>query len=185
MIEDQVFPKRCGHFEGKQVIPRDQARMKIRAAVEAAREAGILVLARTDARAVDGFDAALQRCHDFEEEGADIIFLEAPLTEQELRDFASAARQPAMANIVDGGKTPTLSPPQLQEMGFRLAIYHPMLFSAIQAMQDSLVALRSGGSVTPPKSGGFTEFKRLVGLAQYETSAAKYAVGSGTGTAAR
>jgi 2-methylisocitrate lyase-like PEP mutase family enzyme len=174
MIEDQVFPKRCGHFEGKQVIPRDQARMKIRAAVDAAREEGILVLARTDARAIEGFDAAVQRCRDFEEEGAYIVFLEAPLTEQELADFASAMRQPAMANIVEGGKTPMLSTAKLKELGFRLAIYHPMLFSAIQAMQDSLIALRSDGLVTPPKTSGFEEFKRLAGLPQYDAISEKY-----------
>jgi 2-methylisocitrate lyase-like PEP mutase family enzyme len=110
MIEDQVTPRRCGHFEGKQVVSRDEARMKVRAAVDAAREAGILVLARTDARAVHGFEAALERCRDFEEEGADIVFLEAPTSEEELREFVRAARQPAMANIVEGGKTPVVPP---------------------------------------------------------------------------
>src|SRR6185312_7143851 len=89
MIEDQVSPKRCGHTKGKQVIARDEARMKIRAAVDARREADadILILARTDARAVHGFDEALDRCRDFEAEGADIIFFEAPETETEMRRF--------------------------------------------------------------------------------------------------
>src|SRR5689334_129337 len=85
MIEDQVSPKKCGHTRGKQVIARDEARMKIRAAVDARREADILILARTDARAVHGFDEALARCHDFEAEGADIIFLEAPESEAEMK----------------------------------------------------------------------------------------------------
>src|SRR5258708_15506658 len=100
MIEDQLSPKKCGHTRGKQVISRDEARMKIRAAVEARSDADILILARTDARAVHGFDDALARCRDFEAEGADIIFLEAPETEGEMRAFCSAMRKPCMANMV-------------------------------------------------------------------------------------
>src|SRR6202521_3587654 len=90
MIEDQVSPKKCGHTRGKQVISRAEARMKIRAAVDAKADADILVMARTDARAVHGFDEALARCQDFEAEGADIIFLEAPETEDEMRAFCRA-----------------------------------------------------------------------------------------------
>jgi 2-methylisocitrate lyase-like PEP mutase family enzyme len=178
MIEDQVTPKRCGHFEGKQIVSREEARMKIRAAVDVAHEAGILVLARTDARAVDGFEAALDRCRDFEEEGADIVFLEAPISEQELRDFVSAMRQPTMANIVEGGKTPVLAPSALRAIGVKLAVYHPMLFSAIQAMQDSLAALKAGGGANAPAMASFAEFKRIAGLAEYDALAAKYASNS-------
>ena len=108
MIEDQVSPKKCGHTRGKQVISRDEARMKIRAAVEARAGADILIMARTDARAVHGFDEALARCRDFEAEGADIIFLEAPETEDEMRRFCAAMNKPCMANMVPGGKTPIL-----------------------------------------------------------------------------
>jgi 2-methylisocitrate lyase-like PEP mutase family enzyme len=175
MIEDQVTPKRCGHFEGKQVVSRDEARMKIRAAVEAAREAGILVLARTDARAVHGFDAALQRCRDFEEEGADLIFLEAPVSEQELRDFAGAMRQPVVANLVEGGKTPMIPPTILKEIGIKLAVYHPMLFAAIRAMQDSLVALRTSSAENPRPVASFREFQRVVGLPEYDQMSKRYA----------
>ena len=110
MIEDQVSPKKCGHTRGKQVISRDEARMKIRAAVDARANADILVMARTDARAVHGFDEALARCKDFEAEGADIIFLEAPETEDEMRRFCAAMKKPCMANMVPGGKTPVLPP---------------------------------------------------------------------------
>lgn len=177
MIEDQVSPKRCGHFEGKQVLPREEARMKIRAAVDAAREAGILVLARTDLRAVEGFEAALQRCRDFEEEGADLVFMEAPRSEQELREFARSMRQPAVANIVEGGKTPLLAPAALQEMGIRLALYHPLIFSAIHAMQGALAALRSGYAQVPPMVS-FQEFQRIVGLPEYDRMSARYAASS-------
>ena len=178
MIEDQVSPKRCGHFEGKQVVSREEARMKVRAAVETAREAGILVLARTDARAVHGFEAAMDRCRDFEEEGADIVFLEAPVSTDELREFSSSMRQPVMANIVEGGKTPCLSPDELSAMGVRLAVYHPMIFAAIKAMQDSLVALRDGGGAAVPPVASFDEFKRIVGLPEYDRQSARYATGS-------
>ena len=178
MIEDQVSPKRCGHFEGKQVVSREEARMKVRAAVETAREAGILVLARTDARAVHGFEAAMDRCRDFEEEGADIVFLEAPVSTDELREFSSSMRQPVMANIVEGGKTPCLSPDELKAMGVRLAVYHPMIFAAIKAMQDSLVALRDGGGAAVPPVASFDEFKRIVGLPEYDRQSANYATGS-------
>ncbi len=175
MIEDQITPKRCGHFEGKQVVSREEARMKIRAAVEAAREAGILVLARTDARAVHGFEAALERCRDFEEEGADIVFLEAPVSEQELREFVRSMRQPTMANIVEGGKTPVVPPQVLKEMGVKLAVYHPMLFPAVRAMQDALGALRAGKSDRTPPVASFDELKRIVGLPEYDRMAAGYA----------
>ena len=178
MIEDQITPKRCGHFEGKQAVAREEARMKIRAAVDVAHEAGMLVLARTDARAVDGFEAAIDRCRDFEEEGADIIFLEAPVSEQEMRDFVRAMRQPTMANIVEGGKTPVLAPQALKEMGVKLAVYHPMLFSAIRAMQDSLAALRAGAGGHAPPVASFAELKRVVGLGEYDALSAKYAIAS-------
>lgn len=150
--------------------------MKIRAAVEAAHEAGILVLARTDARAVHGFEAAMERCRDFEEEGADIVFLEAPTSEAELSEFVRASRQPTMANIVEGGKTPVLPPQRLAEIGVKLAVYHPMLFSSIRAMQDALAALRSGASADAPPVASFDDLKRIAGLPQYDTMSARYAV---------
>src|SRR5262249_7506993 len=130
MIEDQVSPKKCGHTRGKQVISRAEARMKIRAAVDARADADILVLARTDARAVHGFDEALARCRDFEADGADIIFLEAPESEDEMRRFCAAMSKPCMANMVPGGKTPILPPRTLHEIGYKLAVYPVMLLSS-------------------------------------------------------
>ena len=130
MIEDQVSPKKCGHTRGKQVISREEARMKIRAAVDARADADILIMARTDARAVHGFDEALARCKDFEAEGADIIFFEAPETEDEMRRFCGAMKKPCMANMVPGGKTPILPPAKLQEVGYKLALYPVMLLSS-------------------------------------------------------
>jgi 2-methylisocitrate lyase-like PEP mutase family enzyme len=175
MIEDQVSPKRCGHTRGKQVIPRDEARMKIRAAVDAKRDADILILARTDARAVHGFDEALNRCRDFEAEGADIIFLEAPENESEMRSFCEAIRKPCMANMVPGGKTPILLPHQLQDIGYKLALYPVILMtSAIAAMQATLVALRSGALGDFPPSITFAELQQIVGFPDYWERETRY-----------
>jgi 2-methylisocitrate lyase-like PEP mutase family enzyme len=175
MIEDQVAPKRCGHFEGKEVISREEARMKVRAAVDAARDADILVLARTDARAVHGFDAAMERCRDFEDEGADIVFLEAPQSEDELSRFVRGSRKPTMANMVAGGKTPLLTTARLNEIGIGLAIHHPLLFTAVKAMQLAAAALKSGNDVGAPPLASFDEVKRLVGLPQYTEDEQRYA----------
>jgi 2-methylisocitrate lyase-like PEP mutase family enzyme len=176
MIEDQVSPKKCGHTRGKQVISRDEARMKIRAAVDAAREADILILARTDARAVHGFDEALNRCRDFEADGADIIFLEAPETEDEMRRFCEAMTKPCMANMVPGGKTPLLPPKGLQDAGYKLALYPVALMtSAIAAMQSTLAALRQpdAGKNLPP-SISFLELQKVVGFPDYWERETRY-----------
>jgi len=176
MIEDQVSPKKCGHTRGKQVISRNEARMKIRAAVDAARDADILILARTDARAVHGFDEALNRCRDFEAEGADIIFLEAPETEDEMRRFCGAMTKPCMANMVPGGKTPILPPKGLQDAGYKLGLYPVALMtSAIAAMQSTLAALRQpdAGNNLPP-SIPFLELQKIVGFPDYWDREARY-----------
>ena len=175
MIEDQVSPKKCGHTRGKQVISREEARMKIRAAVDARSDADILIMARTDARAVHGFDEALARCRDFEAEGADIIFLEAPETEDEMRRFCGAMRKPCMANLVPGGKTPILPPAKLQEIGYKLALYPVMLLSsAIAAMQATLAALRPGSTAPHPPSISFNELQGIVGFPDYWDRETRY-----------
>jgi 2-methylisocitrate lyase-like PEP mutase family enzyme len=175
MIEDQVSPKKCGHTRGKQVISRAEARMKIRAAVDAARDADILILARTDARAVNGFEEALTRCQEFEAEGADIVFLEAPENEDEMRRFCTTMKLPCMANMVHGGKTPTFPPDKLQDIGFKLAIYPLVLLSsAIAAMQGALVALRSGAIASGPKTISFEELQKIVGFPEYWESEKRY-----------
>jgi 2-methylisocitrate lyase-like PEP mutase family enzyme len=176
MIEDQVSPKKCGHTRGKQVISRNEARTKIRAAVEARADVDILILARTDARAVHGFDEALNRCRDFEAEGADITFLEAPETEDEMRRFCQAMTTPCMANMVPGGKTPILPPKGLQAVGYKLALYPVALMtSAIAAMQSTLAALRQpdAGTNLPP-SISFVELQNVVGFPDYWEREARY-----------
>ncbi|MET0877950.1 MAG: isocitrate lyase/PEP mutase family protein [Tardiphaga sp.] len=177
MIEDQVSPKKCGHTRGKQVVSREEARMRIRAAVEAAAGSDILVMARTDARAVHNFDEALARCRDFETEGADIIFFEAPETEDEMRQFCDAMKKPCMANLVPGGKTPVLPPATLQQIGYKLALYPVMLLSSsIAAMQATLAAMRPGSTAPQPPSVGFSELQGIVGFPAYWDQETRFSV---------
>ena len=177
MIEDQVSPKKCGHTRGKEVISREEARTKVRAAVDAKSAADILILARTDARAVQGFDAALERCRDFEAEGADIIFLEAPESEDEMRRFCQAIRKPCMANMVPGGKTPILPPAQLAAVGYKLALYPVMLMSAAIAAMQATLALLRGEAVAAPPAVSFAELQRIVGFPDYWEREGRYKVG--------
>jgi 2-methylisocitrate lyase-like PEP mutase family enzyme len=175
MIEDQVSPKKCGHTKGKQVIARDEARLKIRAAVEAARKADILVLARTDARATHGFDEALARCQDFASEGADMIFLEAPETVEEMRRFCATIRKPCMANMVTGGKTPVLPPAELETIGFKLAAYPLVVLSAaVAAMQQAIAALQPNANTPAPPQVTFEELKKVVGFPDYYAREERY-----------
>jgi 2-methylisocitrate lyase-like PEP mutase family enzyme len=179
MIEDQVSPKKCGHTRGKDVISRDEARMKIRAAVDAKANADILIMARTDACAVHGFEAALERCHDFEAEGADIIFFEAPETEAEMRKICQAMTKPCMANMVPGGKTPVLPPAQLAEVGYKLALYPVMLLSsAVAAMQATLAALRPDALAKQPPAISFTDLQKVVGFPEYWERETHYKAGA-------
>ena len=175
MIEDQVAPKRCGHTRGKQVVSRAEARLRIRAAVDA-REHGaeILVMARTDARAGHGIEEALERCRAFADLGADILFLEAPQSEAELTAFCEAFPSiPKMVNLVEDGFTPNLPHAQLAAMGFRIAAYPlTLLSSAACAMQEALSALAAGEAA--PRRLSFGELQALVGFPEYDEALRRY-----------
>ena len=174
MIEDQRWPKRCGHTEGKEVVSREEAFARVRAAVDAKREgADILVLARTDARQTHGLDEALARIRGFEELGADIVFLEAPESVDEMRAFCQAARGPTLANMLENGKTPLLPPPALEELGFKIAAYPlTLLSSAVAAMQAALRDLSQG--IHPRQLVPFSELQELVGFSKYDRERARY-----------
>ncbi|WP_150290981.1 isocitrate lyase/PEP mutase family protein [Sphingobium estronivorans] len=145
-LEDQLFPKRCGHFNGKGVIPLGEMLPKIRAAADA-RTRDTLIVARTDALAVDGIDAALERAQAFVEAGADITFVEAPRDADQMRRIA-ALPAPQVANIVHGGKTPPLPQSQLAEMGFGLVLYaNAALQAAVRASVNVLGSLKATGSL--------------------------------------
>jgi 2-methylisocitrate lyase-like PEP mutase family enzyme len=174
MLEDQVAPKRCGHTEGKAVVGRDDALTRIRAAVDA-REAGsgILIMARTDARACIGLEEAIERCRLFREIGADITFLEAPLGEDEMRRYCSEVDGPKMANLIEGGKTPLLPPSRLDAIGYKIAVYPLTLLNvSIQAMRTALASLAR--SERPAAAMEFEELKKAVGFPAYYAEEARY-----------
>jgi 2-methylisocitrate lyase-like PEP mutase family enzyme len=174
MLEDQVAPKRCGHTEGKSVVGRDEALTRIRAAVDA-RDAGtdILIMARTDARAISGLDEAIARCQAFRKLGADITFLEAPVSEEEMRRYCLEVDGPRMANLIEGGKTPLLPPARLEEIGYAIAVYPLTLLNvSIAAMRSALVSLKRGD--TPAGIMNFEELKQAVGFPEYYAEEAKY-----------
>lgn len=176
-IEDQVFPKKCGHFAGKAVIPVEEMTAKIRAAVDARTDPNLLIIGRTDAAAVDGFSAALDRAEAFIEAGADVTFVEAPRTEAELAMIPARLSVPQLANMVVGGKTPLLPQAQLAEMGFSLVLYaNAPLQAAMRAMHDVLSALhRDGGlGAVVDRLAGFEERQRLVAKHDYDALEDRY-----------
>ena len=146
-IEDQDFPKRCGHLEGKRVVPVDEMVARLQIALEARQSADTVIIARTDARSVEGWDAALERAARYAEAGADVIFVEAPLSEEELAQIPRAVPKPVMANMVEGGKTPLVPAARLAEMGFRLVIYPNSLTRLLVGSGQRLLAdLREQGT---------------------------------------
>ncbi|MFG1262379.1 isocitrate lyase/PEP mutase family protein [Xanthobacter aminoxidans] len=147
-IEDQVFPKKCGHFSGKEVIPTGEMVQKIKAAVDARVDGDIQIIARTDAAAVEGFDRAMERAHAFIEAGADMTFVEAPVTVEELARIPRELPVPQIANIVFGGRTPDPGREQLGQMGFSLVLYaNAALQAALKASYEVLEALKREGSL--------------------------------------
>lgn len=174
MIEDQQSPKRCGHTRGKTVVGRDEAFNRIRAAVDARSEGGdILILARTDARHEHGIDEALYRAMKFAELGADILFVEAPRSETEMRRICEELPGPKMANLVEGGDTPLLSHQMLAQIGFSIAAYPlTLLNSAMYAMQQSLETMKSGQH--PEQIMDFSELREIVGFDDYYKMESRY-----------
>jgi 2-methylisocitrate lyase-like PEP mutase family enzyme len=148
-IEDQVSPKKCGHFDGTQLIPLDEAALKIRAAVEARGQDDLVIIARTDAIAVAGIHEALRRARAYHEAGADALFVEAPRTRDELAEIGRALPGVKIANIVEGGRTPIVPAADLSSMGFKVAIYaNLVLRSSVKAVQASLQHLRAAGDTS-------------------------------------
>ncbi len=174
MIEDQLSPKRCGHTRDKQVVSRSEAQARIRAAVDAREQgADILVMARTDANATDGFDEALWRARAFADLGADIVFIEAPRTEDEMERTCRDVHVACMANMVEGGDTPVLAPARLEALGYRIAAYPlTLLNAAIGAMNRALTALRDGR--TPEGMITFPELRKIVGFDEYDRERKRY-----------
>lgn len=176
-LEDQVAPKRCGHFAGKEVISTEEAVGKIKAAADARRDAGLLIMARTDAAAIHGFEAAVERAQKFAEAGADILFVEAVTRAEEVRALPRRLDKPQLMNMVIGGKTPIFNAGQLGELGYGIVLYaNAALQGAVAGMQKALTVLRdekevqeSSGLVTP-----FAERQRLVGKPAWDALEKRY-----------
>ena len=177
MIEDQLAPKRCGHTPGKEVVDREEAFDRIRAAVEVRDEGSdILIMARTDARAAHDMEEALERARAFSELGADILFVEAPTTEKEMEQLCAEAPGRHMANMVEGGVTPILPPRRLEEIGYKIAAYPLTLLSAaVRAMNDALAAIVRGAPAE--RLLEFPELRKIVGFDAYDAALARFRSG--------
>jgi 2-methylisocitrate lyase-like PEP mutase family enzyme len=179
-LEDQVSPKKCGHFSGKNVISTSEMVGKLHAAVDAREDPNFQIVARTDACAVHGFDAAIERAHRFAEAGADVLFIEAVETFEEIRRLPSLFETPQLINIVVGGKTPTLPQSEFAELGFGIVLYaNAALQSAVLGMQKALAVLRNDGKIDedPTLLVAFNERQRLVDKPLYDRLDKKYAAG--------
>ena len=177
-LEDQVMPKKCGHTEGKQLIPKGEMVQKIKAAVDARRDPDFVLIARTDAIAVTGLDDALERANAYREAGADVLFVEAPRTVEEMRTVIRSVPGAHLANMVEGGgKTPILPARELQSIGYRIAIYPVALWmSSIQAMREVLAVLKEDGATTRCASRmvSFHEMFETVGRSRFGDLEKKY-----------
>jgi 2-methylisocitrate lyase-like PEP mutase family enzyme len=148
MLEDQTYPKRCGHFEGKDIIATQEMVSKLKAAVDARKDPDLMILARTDARAVEGFEAALDRARAYQEAGADFLFIEAPLTKEELLAIPVAVPGIHLCNMVIGGKTPLLPREELAQAGYAVVCYaNAALQASMLAMQQAMQHLAEHGSI--------------------------------------
>ncbi|MGE5658049.1 MAG: isocitrate lyase/PEP mutase family protein [Actinomycetota bacterium] len=179
ILEDQEWPKKCGHFEGKRVIAAAEHAGKIRAAVQARGDSSLVIVARTDARAPLGLEEAIARGHAYLEAGADLLFVEAPQSLEELKAIAAAfPGAPLVANIVEGGKTPELSASELAELGFKIAFFPVSgLLATTYSLTACLQHLRERGSTVDFKAlVGFKEFEKLIGVPQYHQLEQQFAV---------
>lgn len=170
LLEDQEWPKKCGHFEGKRVISMAEHVGKIRAAVQARGDSGLAIIARTDARAPLGLEAAIRRGRAYIEAGADVLFVEAPQSVEELKTIVAAFPDvPLVANIIEGGKTPQLSASELQQLGFKI-VFFPVstLLATTQVMTACLHQLKAQGTTANFKDlVTFKDFQELIGVSKY------------------
>jgi 2-methylisocitrate lyase-like PEP mutase family enzyme len=176
-IEDQVFPKRCGHFSGKEVIPAAEMVAKVKAAVDTRRDRDLLIIARTDAIAPEGFEAAIERAAAYHDAGADVTFVEAPTTMEQITDIPRRLPWPQLANIVLGGRTPELPNEKLKELGYAGVIYaNVALQAAVKGMQAALGELRRKGHMGEAIGmvADFAERQRLVHKDDYDALERKY-----------
>ena len=180
-LEDQVMPKKCGHMEGKQVVPAAEMAAKVAAAVAARRSDEFLIIARTDARAVEGLDAALQRARIYRDAGADVLFVEAPQSEAEIEAVARAFPDvPLLFNYAEGGKTPAVTHAFLRELGFKLVIFPlTILLAATAAIRSALARIKADGTPIEllPSLLPFGDFLDFIGMAEIRELERRFAEG--------
>ncbi len=177
-LEDQTFPKRCGHYDDKSVVPVAEMAQKLMAARDALTDPDLVLIARTDARAVEGLDAAIERGLAYAEAGADVIFVEAPQTVDEIADIARRIPHPKLINMFQGGKTPLVPVDRLRALGYRIVIIPSDLQrAAIRAMEDVLAAIRRDGNsaAVVDRMATFKEREAVVGTDGYLETDRKYA----------
>jgi 2-methylisocitrate lyase-like PEP mutase family enzyme len=182
-LEDQQWPKRCGHLAGKSIIPVEEMVAKIRAGLDARHDDDFVLIARTDSLAVEGFERAIERCRRYEEAGADMIFLEAPSKMEHLAAIPKAFRKPCLYNMASSGKTPFLGIEEIGRLGFKLVIYPNFaLLAAITAMTSTLEELKRTGSIAEvaKRIASFQDFFNLVGMREVQETEAKYGVDENT-----
>lgn len=168
LLEDQVHPKRCGHFPGKSLISKADMVMKFRAAVDARKDPDFVIIARTDARAVEGFDASVDRMHAYLDAGADVGFIEAPQSIEELKAIPKISHKPMLANMLSGGLTPILSAQELEEIGFRIVVCPvESLMVTAHAIRKLTKSLLETGRVDQLslETGSFSDLKEILDLA--------------------
>jgi 2-methylisocitrate lyase-like PEP mutase family enzyme len=171
-LEDQTFPKRCGHLDDKSLVPTAEMVQKLRAARDAAGVADLVLIARTDAIAVEGLDAALARARAYAEAGADVLFVEAPTSEAQIETIARSLPGPKLLNMFEGGKTPLVPLARLRALGYRIVIIPSDLQrAAIRAMQEVLAAIQRDGNsrAVAGRMASFAEREAIVGTTDYLT----------------
>jgi len=176
-LEDQVFPKKCGHFSGKEVVPAEEMVQKVRAAVDARVDGNFQIVARTDAIAVEGFNSAMDRARAYIEAGADVTFVEAPVDVEQMRRIAGELSVPQIVNVVHGGKTPPLPRAELRKMGFAAALYaNAALQGALLAVIEVLGSLRDHGSLqqVSDRLASFDKRQEAVAKDKFDTLEKRY-----------
>ena len=176
-LEDQKWPKRCGHMQGKEVIPKDEYAEKLQAAIDARSNKDFIIVARTDARAIEGLDNAIERGLYYKKIGADVIFIEAPKNIQEMSKIGNAIDAPLVANMIEGGVTPISSVSKLHKMGFKIILYPlSVLFSNTCASLQILRELKRSGSTVKLKKNmvNFDQFNEIVELSKYKKLEKQY-----------
>lgn len=176
-LEDQAFPKRCGHMLGRQVIAVDDMVSKITAAADARQDEDFVIIARTDARTSQGLEAAIDRGYAYQEAGADVLFIESPESIDEMRQIASSFSVPLLANMVEGGRTPLLTSEELGDIGYRIVIYPTAsVYAVARALMDLMNQLKACGTTKGfiDKMVTFSEFNQLVGLAEIADAERRY-----------